>query len=87
VGVPRATEVEMGEQAKIVAERYPVGRLPEDLRARLAAVGVTSPLVTVTVEYAAERPPLSAYFGVLPAGDDDPAERGAKLRDEWDDRL
>jgi hypothetical protein len=80
----------MGEQRRVVAEHYPVEKLPEELRAGLGEVRH----VTVTIEAEPEdtarpavaRRPLLSYLGagkgVYPTPED-AVSAIRKLRDEW----
>ena len=73
----------MGEHTKVV-EEYPVDKLPEELRAGLAA----GTMARITVEPAAAKKPmrpLSDYFGTAGRAHIDPVADIRKLRDEWDD--
>lgn len=74
----------MGEQRKIVAEHFPVEKLPEELRAGLAdARHVT---VTVEVEEPPQQRSLLSFWGAGKGVYDSPeaaVDAIRKLRDEW----
>ena len=78
----------MGEPRTVVVDRYPVERLPEDLRARVGEATFVK-LTIALGEPVPELPPdderpLSWYFGKLGRVHDDPVADIRKLRDEWE---
>jgi len=82
----------MGDQKTIVVEHYPVERLPDDIRERIARSIGDGPFVKLHIEVdalpadAGSTRPFDHYFG---KGDGtysglDPIDDIRKLRDEWE---
>jgi hypothetical protein len=76
----------MTEMRKIVFEKYPVDRLPEEVRR--AVDDSTTVTLTVETELEDDRIPLRSFWGAgrgLYGTPEEAVEYIRKLRDEWDD--